>query len=350
MAYEYELETRGVKLDSFFDYFNGNVRKNKVDRNDRTYKLERMMEIYNSSMLELEKLLQMSQVYKSSEMFLRAFRDLEKVADDEFFGHYLEIIKEIYEFYRVREEQDLIRVAKELKQVEESKYMEDFSGACQLVESYLAYEDSPFLSEFVKVYGINESAFLRCVNIIHDLDEDELYKKFLEKYERNVKEVKAMTLNKVNNLRSGAITGLLPNGEEFTRIEAYKNLPFYDEHTANEVIGYFNVPNSSSVTRKLKNLAGALIPEDKDKVLKYIYENEILGNGNPTILKEEEIYSTKIIYEDKEMTDADKTAIINYMKEEKMPPLLRAFNEVRNAYYGGKLQLQVPKKLEKVGK
>jgi hypothetical protein len=332
-------ENCSQKVVEFIDYFTGAISKNKIDKSkNRAYKLERVIEIYqDKEKLEIDKIREISEYYKNSATFIKAYADIMKYDSDPIISPFIGIIYEIGSFFIKCEENDLIRISKDLKVLEEAGYYDDYFGACQLIERYIDYNDSPYLKDFLEDYNVDEYSFKRCVDIVKALDGD-LYNAYEEKNTKNQKERKIRTFEKINNLFTGIKTGSLPNGEEFNRIEAYRNLPFYDEITAKECIEDFNVKSAPFLTRKIKLLLESIEPYKSTAIMNYLYQEDLIGSTNPSLITEDDIYKTLIIYDGKEMTKEDKQNILGYMKQTRVPFLSRAFNEVRKEYYNGNIK------------
>ena len=124
-------------------------------------------------------------------------------------------------------------------------------------------------------------------------------------------------------------------------LEYFKNLPFYDDITAKEVLEDFGVRNAPQFEQKLKNLLVALKPGTAARVQKYIYEHKLnLGLANQ---KENEATLKRMDYSIPEkgihIGEDDVEYIISYMKKERIPLLRTPFRIVRDRYISGTLDI-----------
>ena len=336
------------KICELLAYFNGDIPMNKVEKKtNRAYKLEEAMRIYNSDMLIIRKIDAIRQIFKSSTEVKKNFSDLEKYQDDQVLSKYYEMSEMIYSFLKDAEETNLVDVSKDLLQKEEKGYFDYYYAACQLLDLYLSYTDSESMVEFCKTYNVSENTVLDLMEILNYLN-PELYDKFLEKYNRDKEKRKAITVEKYHNLYHGITTGLLPNEEKFDELEAFKNLPFYDEMTSKEILSDFGVKSATYIDQRLRNLFDYFDSSKTKLMIDYLHENKIIGNISST-MTEKEILSTNYVIRERELTTEDKEAIIKYMRDNKVPFIVRAFNVVRDRYLDGSLDLASEKMLVKEG-
>lgn len=235
---------------------------------------------------------------------------------------------------------------KKYEKMEKKGYFEDFANAHECVEKYLNFEESPFLKNFTTTLGIYDGEFWRYVQIISALD-PALYFKFAIKYANNKNERKAITIERINNLYSGITTGSLVNGEPFDEIEFFKNLPFYDADTAQEILMDFDLKNASTLDQKLKKLLDAVKPESTRVITSYSYQNKLFSHTNAKTFKRSEIEKDSYYKDGVKLEDEDKKAILDYIEEENIPPLRVAFSILKNRFFDGKLQIDRGKVLKK---
>ena len=341
-------EFSSKKICDLLAYFNGDISIKEVDKkSNRAYKLDEAFKIYNSDMLTIRKIDAIRQIFKSSIDVKKSFSDLEKYQGNQVLSKYYEMSKIIYNFLKSAEENNLVGISKDLLQKEEDGYFDSYFGACQLLDLYLSYDESEFVADFCKSYNVSKVDFFDLMEIINHLNPN-LYDKFLEKYNSDSEKRKINSIEKFNNLYQGITTGYVPNEEEFNELEAFKNLPFYDDLTSKEVLTDFGIRSAIYVDQRLRNLFDYFDSSKTRVIINYLHENRIVGNSISPIT-EKEIYSTNYIIREKELTKEDKDAIIRFMKDNKVPFIVRAFNVVVDNYVDGSIDLKSGKMLVKEG-
>ena len=316
------------------------------DKNNKFIVLDKIFKIYNSDLIEIRKIDEIRKYYKSSGEVMRAFSYLEKYCDNE-------IIKETYEkaltisnYLKLMEEKNLIAISKDFIQKEKDGFFEDYSSACQLATLYLDYNESVYMTDFYETYKITESTFMSLMEVIKLLNPD-LYEKVLEKYKNDRNQRKMITVEKYRNLCEGIKEEFI-SGNPYDKIEAFKNLPFSDDDTSKEILCDFNLRGATYVDQRMKVLFEALKTHNAEatNVIDYLHKKSIISNHNVKLTLED-IYSTNYIINGRKLTNEDKDAIINYMQENKLPFIVKAFNEVRNRYLDGSLYLEKHEVLKK---
>lgn len=335
MEFDFKKD-RNLKIKHFKQYFAEQDEEKKEEYKDekmflRAVKLERIMEILNSDMLDILKISEISKIYRSADSFIREYSELEKYSDDSIIGKYVVIIKKIEEYYRKLESQDLISRSKELLDMEENKYFDDYIYACEIVNEYVNYSGSIYTEDFLKEFNLRDYQFNRFVEIVANFN-GELYGKYFSKSEENKKLRKYEVIEKIRKAKVGSETGFTEDGEVFDEIEYYRTLPFYTIATSTEVLDDFNIKQSPYVFQKYKALIQTINPEAFEPIMKYVNEKKVYLEKFPTVVTENDIMSTKYIIREQELNEKDKEIIIKYMKDRKIPFLTAAFNAVRNKY------------------
>lgn len=247
-------ENCSSKILNLLDYFSNEGKKDKTEKKYAVaVKLEKMIDIYNSDLNDVRKFSEMNKIYKHSSDFIQNFSLLQLYRDDEQLSYYANIAKEIGEYFKELEEKGLKEIGKELLKLEEDGYFEDFSRACYYVEEYIKYDESSYIKDFLLYVGISQADFSRFVDIVMELDSS-LYDEYVLKTVKNANSRKYDTYTKVNNLVDGVKNGYLPSGEKFDEIEFYRNLPFYEKETAQEIYDDFFVKNDSAINQKLEKM------------------------------------------------------------------------------------------------
>ncbi len=350
MTFDLKSEKSSSKIKSLLIYF---FTKGDKDIHDvkfaRAVKLQQMMEIYRSELTDIQKCAQMKEIYKSSEKFRNAFFDLERYKDDKFVGKLYRVVNQIADNFEALEKIDRKEI-NNLLEMDRKGYFDDYYYACEFVEDYINYDKSPFLKDFLAEVGINANQFSRFLNIVSALNPD-LYDIYSIKANDDKNARKTITITRLNNLYNGIKTGLNRDGSEFDELSVYRNLPFYDNASALEVLGDFEVSNVYQLDRKLKMLVDKVKPEATRDIhmciIKYGPFKGAIQNVDATVMSEREIYTTNFIVRGVELTDQDKEKIMNYMRNNDIPFLPRCFSAVRDRYLDGSLDIDEVKTLKK---
>ncbi len=326
-------EEDSAKIKHLLEYFSGKLDRIEKEKKyyDRAKRLEKMIEIYESDELDVRKIAKMHELYKNSQDFICQFSDLERYSDDKVVGYFVRKINAIKEYYQACEEKGLIKEATSLIKLEEKGYFDDYVYACGFVEDFINYEDSPYISDFLEINGLNKTQFERFVEIVKTLNED-LYAKYLEKVNSNIELRKQDVIRKVNNLIEGSKNGKLSDNTAFDPVEYYANLPFYDDLTSKEVLKDFNVKVNAQLSTRYRELLYFIDRENAETVLNYATINKLHFVNLQPMITENNIMSTNYIIDGYTLTDEDKINIIEYMKKRKIPFLPKAYSEVRNKY------------------
>lgn len=350
MNFDMKDKDRSTKIKDLISYFNSDEKK---DLNDTKYaraiKLEKMINIYNSDLIDIRKLVEMQSVYSNCNKFIVQFKDLERYSDDAVVGYYVDMVEKIGKCYEELEQKHK-ESAKELIELENNGFFEFYYCACDFVLEYVNFNDSPYFTDYLKKAQINEVTFNNFLDIVCYFNAD-LYKKYEEKQKYNKDIIKCTTMEKMNRLRNGIINGVNEDGEKFDCLDGIKNLPFWTKDIETEVIGLFGLKNASTFSVKLRLFFEKVMPENAKEVVDYILKNNLLGLSStiysPKLITEDEIYQTSYSINGVPLTTQDKDAIINYMKENEIPFLLRAFNIVKDRYLNNELELTKGKVLKK---
>lgn len=360
------MAQNSVKYDTLVDYF---AKSDELKFRPKQYvvrakNLDKLIKIYYGRKNDIEAIVKMSEIYRSSAELEGTFSDLDINSDDLCMVIFASIVKELTDFYKRCEETGLNIEAEALTQYDKDKYFDDYCYAKYFIEMYMEYDKSPFIKDFLEYSGLTIYNFKRFVGIISALDPD-LYDKYLEVEEGKREQRRAIALYKEENLRLGVQTGKNKKGKLFTAVDFYANMPFYDDVTAQEVFedfeGYqlsscdekIHIANVGGVNRKFKNFLIAVDPYNAGDILDYAYGNNRykrkLISDKATVMREKDFMETRygMVGSDKTLEIRDKEAIINYMKKRDIVPLTRAYEELKNGMFAGSLSLDSENNLVK---
>lgn len=324
-------DSKEFKTEKLVEYF---TNKRRVDVTDKNYeaaiKLDKMINLYNQEIDTLSKYYQMTLIFKKAIDFSKEYKFLKEFLNNSSV-YYLDVYVEEIRIFLNKVERGLSKeTLKDLLVLQKNRYFEDYTYAEFFVNQYIDYNDSPYLRDFLSYCGINENDFLRFTNIIFELNED-LYNKYVEKYNNNKLIRKSETLKKVSNIKEGITTGYTNDGDKFDNVEFFVNLPFDDLDSSREIIDDFGFKKMSTLDKRLKTIFEEIYPESVKDVMTYIYSNNLLY-ANPSKISEKDIMSITYINNDKPLSDDDKRKIIEYMKERNISFLPKAFNVVKDKY------------------
>ncbi len=337
-------DKKNSKIRQLLDYFNYNIPSDTENtKYRRAIKLEKMIRLYNSDLIEIRKIDEMSKIFKSSSSFMENYEDLMPYIDDLNVGYFANAVKIIGNYYKTVEENGLKDKSKDLLEIEENKYFEDYSYACYFVEEYIKYDNSPFLVDFLKEYNLREMTFNRFVDIVAELN-GSLYGEYCIKKESNREMRKSAAIRKVEEIKYGVIGETLENGEKYDALDYYSNFPFYSIETTKELLDDFGIKKGVNLNQNIKILMRHIEPENIDLILDYIGRNNLYFSNYPVEIKKESILNTKYIINGRELTDEDKDNIVRYMENRGIPFVIDTFTIVKNRY--AKNELDIDKKLK----
>ena len=321
------------KILNLLDYFNGEGKKDKADKKYETaINLEKMIAIYNSDLNDIRKLREMHRLYRNANAFKNNFSLLQYYSDDEQLSYYANITIEIWNYFRELEEKGLREIGKELFKMEDEGFFEDFSQASFYVKEYIKYDESPYMKDFLShVIGISSNDFSRYVNIIKELDPS-LYDEYTEKAAENANSRKYDVYNKINNIAVGVKKGILPSGEPFDEIEFLRLLPFYDKDTSKEIAEDFDIKSAPTPDQKLRKIIDIIDPTSTKDITNYMISKNLFISNQP-VITEKDIMAINFMNGDDVLTDREKENILAYMEDTKIPPLMKAFNILKNRHF-----------------
>lgn len=319
---------RKFKTEKLVEYFTS---KKRIDVTDLNYssaiKLDKMISIYYSEMNPLGKYLKFKELYSSANSFLNEYKMLKNNDECLTIIDYLRnYVRVIGEFATEMENSITSDKEKEYKRYNNNGFIDDYKYAYGFIMLYINYQDSPYLQDYLNSVGLSENDFNRFVNIIYELNDD-LYEKYLEKSKENKKSRICEVISKMDNIH----TVLMNKDGETDRIEFYRNLPFVDMNSSNEIINDLKLKKMPTFDQRFKSLLELFYPEDYREMTKKLYDEQLISKDFKKI-SESEIENTNYIVNDVVVTKEMKDEIVNYMKKENLPFFVLVFNSVRDKY------------------
>ena len=305
-------------------------KKSALERNipaaeieERIQKLIKVNEIIKSNNSDFIKAEELLKIYKNSYDFKKQFTRFITWGKND---HKIDPIRPILdnfdillnEFIRL-EQEDIIGKIKYIERVKD--YLYNYKYAKFIINEYINDKSSYETHSFLAVRGIDEEIFKFCINTIEELDVD-LYNKYLKVKEKNKKLCYAKIVRNVKELVEGIKTGFMPDGEEFSELVFITKVPFKKNHDRMDKL--------ISLVKKEKRKDGQL-------VINYLIENKLQYKDSFTKFNKEELYKVKVILNGVELTDYDKTNILNYMEINNIPSVSRAYYIVRKKYLNSEI-------------
>lgn len=343
ILFDFDKKYKDERTINFLNYINITQ-----DRDDIKFKksadLERLLAFHSDERLSDEiKTTRMLTLCPSITSLVRDYNFLLELENDPEYSTYLDQYREIYsEYDKIFSE--LYSTFEKPEELNE-KESDDYYLACYFVSQYINYSSSFYVGEFLREFGLNKLEFNSYLKLVEKYNL-ELYNKYYIKNLRNRADRVNEVYDKVNNLYN-AVNGFFEvkkgNGKEqverieFDELEFYRNLPFYDSDTCEEVAYDFKLKATSTRAKFRELLDYTVFPSNE--IINYMYKNKIFNYSNfERLFNENYIFNTRFIFAGNNvLTDEDKKAILKYMKDNKIPPILNAFNIVSRRYLAGEL-------------
>ena len=290
-------------------------------------KLRRTIAIYDSNMSDFDKIKEIKKIFTQKDEFDKLVRTFSsKILDYPGYKEISDKLVEISLFYMQSIENGMMEIAKEHNKNE--KYFAILKESVEAIERYIQYDESFSIVDFCNKYGYTIKDFEMYVETISKLDKT-LYDKYLEKSKSNKLFRIEETRNKCLRINEGIETGEV-DGHEFTQIDFFKMLPFYEYDRRKEIVNDLNIRNNGFNLCCLRNVFSVL---GADKKLFIQYTNkENISESSFDKVKEKEFLKDGLIVNGILLDDEDKNNIISYMKDENIPMIKGALYAVRQAY------------------
>lgn len=346
-----ELERREPTEEvlDFIDYFNGYITidsRNKR-RFEKAISLDKAIKIFESNLIDIRKVYELSKLYKNSEEIRKTFSKLSKFRDeDEVVGVQLDKVEAIAEYLGKHESKGLVKKAKDL--VENEDRIDNIPYAKHFVESYI-HSDKIFTSDFLKEEKIDKSTFDYFKGIVSEFDE-KLFDEYKTKEIDNSKDRRYTARRLIRDLYEGATTGKVRFGEEFDALKCYELMPYKNEEQLNELLEDFKEKKASTVEQKTRKLLKVVEPEKADTVYNYLIKNGIITKGSytfrsPFTTVEKVREESGVSVNGQEVTDEHKEAIIKYLQVREVAMFEKAVVLVRNKVLANEIFLDEEKHL-----
>lgn len=308
------------------------INRRNINDYERPIKLVKMVEIYDSNLSMYSKVYNMNSVYTPVQ-FSNTIKVYNKFKEDPILGGFVSKLQEIDSFYKKSLDDGTLTEVNSLMKME--NYFKSYEYASFIISSYVNYDNSPYLSKFLEEYGLDSGIFDYCLKVVAEFDPD-LYKEYVKKsLENRVNRISKNTAN-LGNIANGVKTGYTLDGKVFDIIEFLKRIPFWDLESSREVLDDFGVRKGSEFSLRIRALIKQVMPEYYHEILKYLNENNI-DTYYFQPLREKDVYGIKLTVNGREVTKEDKDIIMNYIKENDLPMVVKSYEVVRNKYLDGEI-------------
>ncbi len=209
---------------------------------------------------------------------------------------------------------------------------------------------------FYDKLNINKSIFNSAVRNIKVKD-TELYNLYLSKVEENKEKKYKKAIFDFSEIAKGIKTGFLSNDEVFDLCMFWKLVPFkYSDGLKNDFLDFKKFNNkilfsSGSFYKQVSSFVRATLPDDCDVVLNYMKENKLFNyiyislsnfrfDSNCCIFYgKNEVFYNEVF----SLNEDEVVLILNYLKDNDLPPLLSIFKIMYIKYINGEIDFSVKK-------
>ena len=293
--------------------------------NERIENIVKIHRIINSDLDDVEKSKRLVEMVNNIEFFKKKYGILLRNGElDPRLNNvrpYLYNINHLFEEFERLEKTDYIEGFNYLH--ENKDYFDNYEYAKKVINLYINSEYSYDLNSFLEKLNLNQKEFKYCVSIIEELD-IELYKLFMDKQKNSTKDRDTIISKTLSDLSNGIKTGELSDGTKFDKLEFIKRVPF-----KNGCSGLF-----------MKNISNFLIknnPQDKEIIMKYIYDNDMNAASYFKPLLINQIYNVKTTVNGREITKEDNDIIFTYIEINEIPCIWNSYKLVREKLIQGEV-------------
>ena len=299
---------------------------------EKADKIRRVIDIYNSEISEYDKIKKIDEIYPRIDDFNKTVKKFtSKIMD---YDDYEEIAKKLIEISEFCMRQKEIGKIDIVKQDNGNKvHKEVYEDALSFASDYIKY-DGISIVDFCIKYGYDIKAVPRYEKSLEALN-NELYIKYNIKKELNKKDRIMSTITKCVRLKNGITDGEI-DGHPFTVIDFFKEIPFCTVEERKEILRDFCIKPISANNSGYRALFNFL-KLDYDCVANFLKENNFL-NDSYNEINEKYILSGTTVRNNVFLGQDEKNEIINYMIENKIPFVKKAYFAVEEAYVNGLLQ------------
>lgn len=236
---------------------------------------------------------------------------------------------------------------KEKKKIEEEeikqKEEDNLEDAIKYISMFIDAKEFHSIKAFCSFAKIDESTFNNYVNIIKKRNQ-ELYEKYKETTERNIKQNFAINASIVRKIVSMLKNGIEENGvkRKFDILDYYQNTKLSFDNLTKIAIQICSKQELNLLKRFIKDnskyAAGVMHIEETIMKEKVEVNHQLDKNGMP-------IPGTGKIFDDE-----SKIKIINYLRKNNIPLNMKTYTLARRRYINGMLEIKTEKNVKVLAK
>ena len=288
----------------------------------RVKKINLVFDIINSTDNDYKKVEKLLTLFKGSKEFKRSYALLSKYGKND---ARLDLAREaldnfdfLYAKFKEYEDKDIVSNVKYVLSIE--NYLQVYDYAKFVISAYVNTPSS-YKKEFLDELGIDREILAYCASVIEELDVD-LYKEYLSKRELNRKENCFKNAATISDLANGINTGVLSDGTKFELLEFIKRVPFKNDNSFGSALASFMKRNN---------------PKDMNTIVSYVNDNKLslIDAFEPLNLKA--LYHTRTTINGIEITDEDKTLVLDYLKINGIPIINKSYVLARAKFLNGEI-------------
>ncbi len=289
-------------------------------------KLAMMLLIANSEGSDFRKSFEMQKQFANAEEFNKLFQTLKQRTFDDLAIQYYEKLDDIYKQFREYDEKGISKIAEQETKKEEMAY--NLATAKVFAEEYITDQDSYDTEAFLNKKGITESKYNEMLSLLREKDSS-AYAKYLEVAAQNAKVRLGLASENMENVYTGITTGETKDGTPFDLLEFCRYFPYLTEFSSSEGLRDLGVSAASAYSVRIKRLIREMHKDGANDIIKYFASNRI-SDISVKEIDEADLRKTRETVFDREITDEDKTNILNYIDESGMPRVRIVYTAVRN--------------------
>lgn len=295
--------------------------------------------ILNSDVSDYQKIYEISQLFRNSEILLNKIVDF---LIPYLNNTYIKRAVELYLFFSKHD--DIIEKIKiDYQYLEDFKiFKNNYNYAEFIINEYILDQESYHLNSFFDKYGIDSDTFAFCVLTIENLN-PELFNLYIKKYQKDKHERFNANLYTMKNIVHGIKTGYLFDGSEFDELKFWRIVPFINrESSNNEFLDLReidpNITRHHTFNNRLRDFSLRFLLDDHSLICKYLNEYKIVERS--VLYFTDDIYD-KVNYQinSRVVTKKDITLVVNYMRNNNYPMIRRVFALIIHKYFNNEIDI-----------
>lgn len=290
----------------------------------RKEKLIKLSQTLNSNISEYNKAMTIFELYKDSEVFRRSYSlFIKHGASDPILDSIREELKNVDYYYNKMKEYERLGYLIDYRYYQKTTdYREIYPYAKYITNQYLNTNSYNF-NDFLECYGLTETAFNFCLEILKELDVD-LFNQYQEKHQISENLLLMHNIEIFKDLSLGITTGYLKDGTEFNAFEFFKRLP---------------ISSNGALYTNLKKYFVHNKIEGINLILNYVCRNNFQVTEVTKTLDSEQILNS---YNNNPTLDINAIRIIlTYLQQNNIPINKITYNYAKNMYLNNEFNISI---------